>query len=47
MIRVAVILAIIALCSGCVHMAIFGAMTNAVQSHQIYELNKKLDDKTK
>ena len=44
MIRVALILATVALCSGCIHMAILGAVTNAAQTYQIYELEQKLDD---
>jgi len=44
MIRAAVILATVALCSGCIQMAILGAVTNASQTYQIHELNKRLDD---
>ena len=39
---VGMLLALLLTTSGCVHIAVFGAMTNAVQMHQINKIEKRL-----
>ncbi len=39
---VGMLLALLLTTSGCVHIAVLGAMTNAVQMHQINKIEKRL-----
>ena len=43
MIRVAFVIIACGLISGCLPMALMGAMTNASQTWKIYELDKKVE----